>query len=193
MNSSHDSIVKVRNALMISSNGSDLALREGHFLEPSRFSIGEPLFEIPQDAKWNTWVDRMVPEHVDTWREAGIYEAVLNSTYRFEKNTDLIYGLVEKWCKETKSFIFRWGEATITLEDVVVCGGFSVLGDPIHLCSETGDGDFKNIKSNLQNTRKQLNQTTYKKVGQSPWMAKFMDRPHTENDQEVEHEAILAL
>ncbi|CAN6934080.1 unnamed protein product [Brassica oleracea] len=36
-----------------------------------------------------------------------------------------------KWCPETNSFVFPWDEATITLEDVMVLLGFSVLGSPV--------------------------------------------------------------
>ncbi|CAN7008425.1 unnamed protein product [Brassica oleracea var. botrytis] len=37
----------------------------------------------------------------------------------------------KKWCPETNSFVFPWDEARITLEDVMVLLGFSVLGSPV--------------------------------------------------------------
>jgi hypothetical protein len=43
------------------------------------------------------------------------------------KKQDLVYGVVEKWCSETNTFVFPFGEATITLEDVIVLGGYSLV------------------------------------------------------------------
>lgn len=40
----------------------------------------------------------------------------------------MLLGLAEFWSPETNTFVFPWGEATITLEDVMVLGGFSALG-----------------------------------------------------------------
>ncbi|KAJ0100999.1 hypothetical protein Patl1_04245 [Pistacia atlantica] len=56
-----------------------------------------------------------------TWEIVGIQEAILNSVYE-KRNDDLVLGLAEKWCPETKSSIFSWGEATITREDLLIEG-----------------------------------------------------------------------
>ncbi|KAF3515602.1 hypothetical protein DY000_02059187 [Brassica cretica] len=69
--------------------------------------------------------------HEPTWRKAGIFEAVVASTLKICKDSDLVLGIAEKWCPDTKTFVFPWGEATITLEDVMLLLGFSVLGSPV--------------------------------------------------------------
>ncbi|KAL0796830.1 hypothetical protein Bca101_068207 [Brassica carinata] len=69
--------------------------------------------------------------HEPTWRKAGIFEAIKASTYNIIKNPSLLLSVSKKWCPETNSFVFPWGEATITLEDVMILLGFSVLGSPV--------------------------------------------------------------
>ncbi|XP_068338922.1 uncharacterized protein [Pyrus communis] len=58
--------------------------------------------------------------HHSTWKKAGIHEAIFSSTYQIKRQTDLVFGFAEKWSCETNTFIFPWGEATITLEDVML-------------------------------------------------------------------------
>ncbi|TXG67769.1 hypothetical protein EZV62_009044 [Acer yangbiense] len=82
------------------------------------------------------WLTKMASLHEPTWKKAGIHEAIWNSTYRIRRNGDLVHGLAEKWCSETKSFVFSWGEATITLEDLMI-DGYSVLGSPVFISSGT--------------------------------------------------------
>lgn len=114
---------------------------EPHFKLPKRFSSLPSRFDPRKwplgvefhgwrqgQQDWNAWVDRLAPIHQSTWKKAGIYEAIFNSKYQIKRKTDLLYGFAEKWCSDTNTFIFRWGEATITLEDVMVLGGFSVSG-----------------------------------------------------------------
>ncbi|TXG67762.1 hypothetical protein EZV62_009037 [Acer yangbiense] len=78
-------------------------------------------WRLPQK-DWRKWVEKMASLHEPTWKKAGIHEAIWNSTYRIRRNGDLVLGLAEKWCSETKSFVFSWGEATITLEDLMIDG-----------------------------------------------------------------------
>ncbi|XP_074310965.1 uncharacterized protein LOC141646881 isoform X1 [Silene latifolia] len=77
---------------------------------------------------WKTWVEKLEETHESVWRKAGIFDAIKGSTYHIDKVRDLIFSLVERWCPETNTFVFPWGEATVTLEDVYVLGGFSPLG-----------------------------------------------------------------
>ncbi|KAM3396246.1 hypothetical protein P3S68_005252 [Capsicum galapagoense] len=77
---------------------------------------------------WSKWVDKLKPLYQDTWKKAGIFEAILASTFKIHLHNDLIIALAERWCVETNTFIFPWGEGTVTLEDMVVLGGFSILG-----------------------------------------------------------------
>ncbi|GLT65940.1 hypothetical protein SLA2020_383400 [Shorea laevis] len=77
--------------------------------------------------KWKEWVWRMQSKYQSLWRQAGIYEAIMGSTYEIKQHKKLALGFAERWSPETNTFIFPWSEATITLEDVMVCGGYSVL------------------------------------------------------------------
>ncbi|CAH8301855.1 unnamed protein product [Eruca vesicaria subsp. sativa] len=54
-------------------------------------------------------------------------------------------GIAEKWCPNTKTFVFPWGETTITLEDVMLLLGFSVFA--------TLDGSGEKSKEKLEEER----------------------------------------
>ncbi|PRQ31710.1 putative aminotransferase-like, plant mobile domain-containing protein [Rosa chinensis] len=153
-----DTMVEEKEELMFSPTGGDPFHKIAHFLKPivpssifkfpnesfsslpSHFGPREcplevefPGWRIQLQEDWTAWVDRLASLHQSTWKKAGIYEAIFNSTYQIRRNTELIYGLAEKWCSETNSFIFAWGEATITLEDLIVMGSggarnLSILG-----------------------------------------------------------------
>ncbi|GLT65929.1 hypothetical protein SLA2020_383290 [Shorea laevis] len=142
--------VEVREAAMVSPTGGVPTLRPAHFLNPSMDSIVGPLSKLKlhllslslslslssspvafqvrfscwkyQQKNWRIWVQRMASLHESIWRKAGIFEAIMNSTYTIVRNDDLLFGVAERWFKETKNFIFPWGEATITLEDVMILG-----------------------------------------------------------------------
>ncbi|XP_017979615.1 PREDICTED: uncharacterized protein LOC18593572 [Theobroma cacao] len=217
MEDSSNSIVEKRVELMVSPAGKNVKLRTGHFIKPSigsgsmdgttvakhpRHYLSSSLttFEPkkrPLEVKfhgwiypqkdWKTWVVKMASLHESTWKKAGISEAIMNSTYRIERNNNLVFGVAEKWCHETKSFIFSWGEATITLEDVKILGGYSVLGSPVFTPVETAE--MKEIREKLKSARKEIYKSTCKKACQYLWMRKFM---HSD-DSTVEHEAFLAL
>ncbi|XP_028097480.1 uncharacterized protein LOC114297281 [Camellia sinensis] len=81
--------------------------------------------------KWKEWVERLARKHSKTWKKAGICDAILSSLYEVRRDKDLVLGLSEFWCPEINTFVFPWGEATITLEDIMVLGGYSVLGKPV--------------------------------------------------------------
>lgn len=78
--------------------------------------------------KWKFWVQSLKPRCQEIWKKAGIYDAILASTCTVPKDKMLIFGLAERWCADTNTFMFPWGEVTITLEDVIHLGCFSVLG-----------------------------------------------------------------
>ncbi|KAM3222830.1 hypothetical protein P3L10_022100 [Capsicum annuum] len=77
---------------------------------------------------WSKWVSELKPLHQELWKKAGVFEAIIASTFKIYRHNDLILALAERWCIETNTFVFPWGEATVSLEDIVVLGGFSVLG-----------------------------------------------------------------
>ncbi|XVF45400.1 hypothetical protein PTKIN_Ptkin02bG0202600 [Pterospermum kingtungense] len=206
-------MVEVREELMTDQNQNPCS-RTAHFLKPIFSSFENPLPKLPSQClssleqpcfepknlplsinfhgwrcrakNWSTWVEKMVALHESTWKKAGIYEAIMNSTYQVKRNNDLVLGLAEKWCCETKSFIFSWGEASVTLEDVMVLGGFSVLGSPVFTPLETEE--LKEVEESLKDARIEIVRSKAKKACPRLWMLKFMD-----SGSEVEHEAFLAF
>ncbi|CAN0871247.1 hypothetical protein LINGRAHAP2_LOCUS9794 [Linum grandiflorum] len=60
----------------------------------------------------------MAAIHKPTWEKAGIFDAIMSSVYPIKRDEELVYRLAEKWCPTTNSFVFPWGEATVTLEDM---------------------------------------------------------------------------
>lgn len=82
--------------------------------------------------KWGEWVDQLAQKYTVTWNKIGKFDAVMSSKYEVWCNKDLVLGLTEFWCDKTNTFfLFPRGEATITLQDVMVLGGIPVLGEPI--------------------------------------------------------------
>ncbi|GAB2220551.1 hypothetical protein Droror1_Dr00008211 [Drosera rotundifolia] len=73
----------------------------------------------------------MKEKHHQVWRKSGILEAVMGSVVRVCRDEEVLLGVMERWCPETNTFVFPWGEATVTLEDVIVLGGYPVIGDGI--------------------------------------------------------------
>ncbi|GJY94063.1 aminotransferase-like mobile domain-containing protein [Tanacetum coccineum] len=172
-----DTIMEERSELMVSpklTKPIDPTRKFSPFLKPSATSMDnnvKPCSLIPSfDPKtcslkvsfngfrtlqkgWKEWVNSMCLLHKSTWQKAGIYNAVLNSSYEIVKNDDLILGFAKKWCDENKTFVFQWGEVTITLEDMMVVGGFSVLGhsvfnlvDSLVVSKAKRKRDFKGIR-----------------------------------------------
>ncbi|KAK0602133.1 hypothetical protein LWI29_030642 [Acer saccharum] len=202
-----------REELMVSPSGDgEPTMRLAHFLQPTVTSIDEQAFELPSayfsskpptfqpknwplnvnfygwrlpQKDWRKWVEKMASLHEPTWKKAGIHEAILNSTYEIRRNTDLVLGLAERWCSETKSFIFSWGEATITLEDLMI-HGYSVLGFPVFISS--GAEELKKREERLNQARLELIRFSTRNAEHCLWMKKFMN-----SGNDIEHEAFLAL
>ncbi|XP_022725263.1 uncharacterized protein LOC111281820 [Durio zibethinus] len=210
------SMVEEREELMVSPNGQNQnpCSRTAHFLKPIFSSLDNPLPKLPSQCfsslekpsfqpknlplsisfhgwrcrtkNWPTWIKKMAALHESTWQKAGIHEAIMNSTYQIKRNNDLVFGLAEKWCCETKSFIFSWGEVSVTLEDVMILGGFSVLGSPVFTPLETEE--LKQVEESLKSARIEIVRSKAKKACPRLWMQKFMD-----TGSEFEHEAFLAF
>ncbi|KAG2304955.1 hypothetical protein Bca52824_033606 [Brassica carinata] len=125
--------------------------------------------------------------HEPTWKKAGIFQAVTASTINICKESDLVLGIAEKWCPDTKTFVFPWGEATITLEDVMLLLGFSVLGSPVFA---TLDSSGEKIKAKLEKEWLMLknDKKANYRVTQAAWMRRFRD-----SGDELEHVAFLVL
>ncbi|XP_059654977.1 uncharacterized protein LOC132301767 [Cornus florida] len=200
-------IMEARKELMVPPTGGNPTLRTAHFLNPTLNSsirdlpslsiptiseLDKTLLKIefkgrpgPQNG-WNRWVERLQSEYQHVWKKAGIYDAILASTYQILRHNDLVIQLAQRWCVDTNTFIFPWGEATITLEDMVVLGGYSVLGDPVFNPLPTLD--MIKIEEHLNKAYREIRQGRVKIVGHYVWMERFM-----ESDDPFEHEAFLAL
>ncbi|CAN7083380.1 unnamed protein product [Brassica oleracea var. botrytis] len=187
-------------------------LMKTHFLKPYVTSIDGPVAELPRrrrvsvsssdvkvptlrsfgngagsiDRNFISWMRKMEALHEPTWRKAGIFEAIKASTFKISKNPSLIQALVDKWCPETKSFVFPWGEATITLEDVMVLLGFSVLGSSVFASVESSE--MRDAVKKLEKARTKIMGGKGGQVRQSQWTLRFGDR-----DDPLEHEAFLAM
>ncbi|XP_051129726.1 uncharacterized protein LOC127250466 [Andrographis paniculata] len=108
----------------------------------------------------------------------------MSSTITIHRNKDLLFDLLEKWCETTNSFVFLWGEATLTLEDLAVLGGYSVLEERALRASERGE--LGEIEKKLRKARSVISRCKSKKPMVGPWMEKFMG-----SQSEIEHEAFL--
>ncbi|CAL9218441.1 unnamed protein product [Arabidopsis halleri] len=148
------------------------------------FSVSVNGWRFP-NKNFKYWARKMAALHEPIWRKAGIFEAVIASTYKIYQNTELVLGVAEKWCPDTKTFVFSWGETTITLEDVMVLLGFSVLGSPVFA---TLDSSGESMREKLENEWKKVKTDNGKFVTQIAWMARFMD-----SGDELEHVAFLVL
>ncbi|VVB00779.1 unnamed protein product [Arabis nemorensis] len=134
-------------------------------------------------SKFKSWTTKMAALHKPIWRKAGIYEAVMSSTYRIKPDKDLVLGIAEKWCPDTRTFVFPWGETSITLEDVMVLLGFSVSGLPVFASL---DASGERIKEKIEREWVKI-KIKISFVTQLVWMERFMDS----NDDMLEHVAFL--
>ncbi|GJS49540.1 aminotransferase-like mobile domain-containing protein [Tanacetum coccineum] len=94
---------------------------------------------------------------------------------------------VQKWCHETKTFVFVWGEVGITLEDILVIGGFSILGRNVF--DDAGsDVESEKVFDALREAMAELGRSSYRNASQGGCIKMFKD-----SGSEIEHEAFLAL
>ncbi|XP_047338040.1 uncharacterized protein LOC124941732 [Impatiens glandulifera] len=133
-------------------------------------------------ARWEQWVSQMRPLYQPIWERAGIAEAITGSLCTIAQQKEVILELSDRWCSETKSFIFPWGEATVTLEDVAAIGGFS-LGD-FCVLKPLETPDLKEIEDVLIAERREIVRSKAARACQKLWMDKFMD-----SGSDIEHEA----
>ncbi|KAJ8425236.1 hypothetical protein Cgig2_014335 [Carnegiea gigantea] len=200
-----EGIMEEREGKMVSPKGGNAVQKLAHFIQPT-LGLADPTPEKPliyQPSKptiskvnfngwrnptqqWISWVDRLHSSYQFIWKNAGIYDAVLSSRYKIVKNQDLFFGLAERWCSETNTFVFSWGEATISLEDVMVLGGYSVLGDSVS--GSGGEREFAQTEKKLMNAHDEIKRGKSQRACQSQWMKHFRGV-----GSEIEHEAFLSL
>ncbi|CAE5959005.1 unnamed protein product [Arabidopsis arenosa] len=203
-----EQIVQVREALMCPDGEKFESLRTARFLNYTTTSIDDDVFDLPLDAfvcrpegfdpaakisfpgwgspslNWTEWVNVMAESHATVWKKSGVYDAILASRYQIKRHDDLIMALVEKWCIETNTFVFPWGEATVTLEDMIVLGGLSVTGNNA-LAPIKRDG-MKEVEEKMKEAKRDIEANLEKKCGVSLWMKEMMN-----SGNEIEHEAFM--
>ncbi|KAK7283595.1 hypothetical protein RIF29_13216 [Crotalaria pallida] len=111
--------------------------------------------------EWKTWIKQMQTKYEPLWIKAGIDQAIKASTFEINRNNDLVLGLAQRWCSKTNTFVFPWGEATITLEDINVFAGYSIFGDPITIPLESKEQ--KEAEKELIAARRIFNSTKVQK------------------------------
>lgn len=194
--------MEVKEEFMVSPSGdSEPTLRIAHFLKPTANSIDGPFSEffepkewplavhfngwLYQSSKWIGWLDTLHPKYESLWKKVGIFEAIMSTKYKIRKDQDLAFGVAEKWCSKTNTFLFPWGEATITLEDVMVLGGYPVVGSPVFTPLE--NQKMKETEQKLFRARQEPWRIRKGKASTSAWMDIFIN-----SGSEIEHEAFLA-
>ncbi|XP_017245247.1 protein MAIN-LIKE 2 [Daucus carota subsp. sativus] len=204
-----DTLVEGRQVAIYSPSNENPTLRKAHFLKPlfsedhdhfppppSSLYSSKPTFKKVEkfdlhrykkypSEKWKTWVHSLKPKYQEIWKQAGIYEAIMASTYEIRKSKELIMGLAERWCAETNTFIFPWGEVTITLEDVMFLGCYSVLG--ALFLTPLADGCV-GIFDSLKKAFNEVRLISGGSVIDTMWIEYFMC-----SGKELEHEAFLAM
>ncbi|XP_027931275.1 uncharacterized protein LOC114187273 [Vigna unguiculata] len=214
MDESLSSIMEVREDFMVSPVGdSQPTPRPAYFLKPLAESLEGPVSEVlstsmtmplppvfepkewplvihfscwrPTFRKWVEWVDALRDRYESVWKKVGIFEAIMSTKCSLVKDRNLCIGVAEKWCPETNTILFPWGEATITLEDVMVLGGYPVVGDPIF--SALQNQEMIEVQQKLILARQEPWKRTKGKATLSSWIDIFRN-----SGSEIEHEAFLA-
>lgn len=135
--------------------------------------------------RWDEWIDKLAGKYGFKWNQAGICDAIMSSRYGIQCSRDLVLGSVESWCPETNTFVFPWGEGTVTLEDVMILGGFPVLGE---LVTSPLKEELVRVVEETKKIRKEFSKSKSKKANYGAWIKHFM-----ENENEFEHVAFLSL
>ncbi|KAF6995652.1 hypothetical protein CFC21_012113 [Triticum aestivum] len=209
-------------AVPVISSGADSstpAVRLAHFLHP-RAGAGQrpPLPPPPRNAGpiltdglqvefkgwaeapnlWTRWVAKLRPRCEPLWRKLGIQDAVLATTYRVRRDERAMLQLAAIWSAETNTFVFPWGEATVTLEDVAVLGGLPLLGRPVRAPPK---GALREDVEALEGVRRALYQSDSQRPDHSAWAMPFLEPPAGEGPAAgdggatglLEHGAFLAM
>ncbi|KAF9601211.1 hypothetical protein IFM89_017396 [Coptis chinensis] len=162
-----------------------LARPKSHDLPECRLDVHFEGWKLPRGEIWKQWVDKLEPIYDPTWKKIGIYDSIFVSTYCFPIDKELVVGLAESWCPDANTFVFSWGEATMTLEDVSIIGGFPILGEPL---TKPLTGELLKIEKKLLKGYQDLARSKAHKVSYSPWTKLFMGK-----NGDLEHAAFLAL
>ncbi|RWR79859.1 Serine/threonine-protein phosphatase 7 [Cinnamomum micranthum f. kanehirae] len=127
----------------------------------------------------------MLPRHDSTWQRSSVLDYIKALTREIQIDPATILGLVESWCADTNAFVFKWGESTITLEDVLILEGFSVLGEFVNA---PRNEEMGGIEKTIVKEHRGFNKMKSKKASHGPWLNHFMGI-----GGELEHVAFLSL
>lgn len=156
---------------------------------------------------WPEWVAKLRRRHEPLWREVGILGGILASTcrVRHHHHERVLLQLAAFWYGATSTFVFPWGEVTLTLEDVATLAGLPLLGDPVR--APVSDSLEKDVAA-IEAVRAVMNRSKKKKSSYGAWVKRFVERtpeeemppPATgdggrdgEAHQLVEHGAFLSM
>ncbi|XP_051185273.1 uncharacterized protein [Lolium perenne] len=140
--------------------------------------------------QWRRWVAKLRPRHELLWRKVRILPAVLATTSWVRRDEGLLLQLAPFWSGDTSTFVFPWGEATVTLEDVAVLGGLPLLGHSIGSRSD----ELRRDVDALEAVRILLNRSKCKKASYAAWAKHFAQQPTEDDDGRLlEHGAFLAM
>ncbi|KMS98433.1 hypothetical protein BVRB_4g091310 [Beta vulgaris subsp. vulgaris] len=131
---------------------------------------------------WPNWVEKLSLKYAKIWELTGICDGILSSLHEIKPNPEIILALSEFWCSKNNTFIFPWGEATITLEDVNVLYGLPVLGETVNF--SLFEASSKNMEQKLQQVKDAMSTSSSES---DAWINYF----NKEKD-EIEHVGFLA-
>uniref|UniRef100_A0ACD5XY85 Uncharacterized protein n=1 Tax=Avena sativa TaxID=4498 RepID=A0ACD5XY85_AVESA len=150
--------------------------------------------------QWRRWVVKLLPRHELLWREVGILGAVVATTGWVRRDEGLLLQLAPFWSGDTSTFVFPWGEATVTLEDVAVLGGLPLLG---HSVASRPSDQLRGDVDALEALRTSLNRSKSRKPTWAGWVKHFVEQPTEEaptcgddtgeTTRLLEHGAFLAM
>ncbi|WVZ59686.1 hypothetical protein U9M48_009796 [Paspalum notatum var. saurae] len=131
------------------------------------------------------------------WRELGILDAILTTTYRVRRDEGALLQLAAFWSAATNTFSFPWGEATVTLQDVAALAGLPLVGDPVRAPVSESDDLEKEVVGALTAVRSALHKSKKKRAFYGAWAKHFLEE-RTPDDgggggELVEHGAFLSL
>lgn len=105
------------------------------------------------NAEWVKWVRRVESTFAETWRSAGIFEAIQLSCVDISCDKALLSSALCFWSSAFNAFIFRFGMMSPTLLDLAALAGFRPHGIEMHPCAFTPPPtvalDFKFPKNQL--------------------------------------------
>ncbi|CAL4934476.1 unnamed protein product [Urochloa decumbens] len=140
---------------------------------------------------WRRWVSKLRRQHEALWRDLGILDAILASTYWVRRDEGALLQLAAFWSAATSTFVFPWSEATVTLQDVAALAGLPLAGGPVRA---PVSWELEKEVGSLEAIRMVFNQSKSKKPTYGKWVKHFLERtPDGSRGDLVEHGAFLSM